>query len=313
MANAADVVKSPAKYASLSSRYLIVFQTAPQEFEYKTLNQAINLLARSGWRVVNIVPYHAPLGFNIMYALMERASGEPSRESTRPDTARAADSSTPSAEMSGVSTAPVAPSQMPQPASSKDPLSDSERSLSDDDAALLDLIKMGRKIHAIMVRREATGEGLKEAKDYVDSLESRCGLNPKPSSSQPVKSAVVDSPLPLARAYLESHNLATRLKLEISKSDHDSFLEVRKTEARTFAWWAAFIFGTACCIVPGLVVLILWRPEQSECALSFAECGSGSQVSARIVGWGPAGEGYFREVSKLLQAVGEGTSSRKDM
>ena len=36
---------------------------------------------------------------------------------------------------------------------------------------ILDLVREGRKIEAIKVYREETGVGLKEAKDFIDSLE----------------------------------------------------------------------------------------------------------------------------------------------
>ena len=36
---------------------------------------------------------------------------------------------------------------------------------------ILDLVRRGKKIEAIKVYREQTGLGLKEAKDYIDSLD----------------------------------------------------------------------------------------------------------------------------------------------
>lgn len=38
------------------------------------------------------------------------------------------------------------------------------------DSEILDLCRLGKKINAIKLRREKTGEGLKEAKDYVEAL-----------------------------------------------------------------------------------------------------------------------------------------------
>lgn len=40
-------------------------------------------------------------------------------------------------------------------------------------AAICDHLFEGRKIAAIKLYREATGEGLKESKDFVDALEAR--------------------------------------------------------------------------------------------------------------------------------------------
>jgi len=38
-----------------------------------------------------------------------------------------------------------------------------------------DLLRSGRKIQAIKAYREATGAGLKDAKDYVDGMQRRTG------------------------------------------------------------------------------------------------------------------------------------------
>ncbi|WP_442877600.1 ribosomal protein L7/L12 [Dactylosporangium sp. AC04546] len=43
-------------------------------------------------------------------------------------------------------------------------------------AGLLDELQAGRKIQAIKLYREATGAGLKEAKDAVEALAARYGL-----------------------------------------------------------------------------------------------------------------------------------------
>ena len=56
--------------------------------------------------------------------------------------------------------------------------------LSEEDQGLLDLLRDGSKIQAIKRRRELTGEGLKEAKDYVDDLQHRRGHAAPPEPSQ---------------------------------------------------------------------------------------------------------------------------------
>ena len=50
------------------------------------------------------------------------------------------------------------------------------RSASKDDEKLLGLLRAGRKIEAIKLHREQTGKGLKDAKDYVDDLGRRHGI-----------------------------------------------------------------------------------------------------------------------------------------
>lgn len=52
-----------------------------------------------------------------------------------------------------------------------------------DDTEVLELLRSGKKIEAIKRRRELSGEGLKEAKDYVEELAYRHNLGPKPSPS----------------------------------------------------------------------------------------------------------------------------------
>jgi len=51
--------------------------------------------------------------------------------------------------------------------------------LSEFDQEILGLTKGGKKIAAIMRYREKTGAGLKEAKDAVESLEERYGVQSK--------------------------------------------------------------------------------------------------------------------------------------
>jgi ribosomal protein L7/L12 len=51
------------------------------------------------------------------------------------------------------------------------------------DAELLELLRTEGKIVAIKRRREQSGDGLKDAKDYVEALASKHGVEPAPSSS----------------------------------------------------------------------------------------------------------------------------------
>jgi hypothetical protein len=48
------------------------------------------------------------------------------------------------------------------------------------DNELLDLLRRGDKIEAIKRYRERTGAGLKEAKDAVEALGARHGIQPQP-------------------------------------------------------------------------------------------------------------------------------------
>jgi hypothetical protein len=48
------------------------------------------------------------------------------------------------------------------------------------DDEYLDLLRRGEKIEAIKLYRERTGAGLKEAKDAVEALGARHGIQPQP-------------------------------------------------------------------------------------------------------------------------------------
>lgn len=52
---------------------------------------------------------------------------------------------------------------------------------SSSDQEILDLLQSGQKIEAIKRHRERTGAGLKEAKDYVESLAARHGIIARPA------------------------------------------------------------------------------------------------------------------------------------
>jgi len=59
------------------------------------------------------------------------------------------------------------------------------------------------------------------------------------------------------------------------------------------------IFGFLLYIIPGILVLVLWKPE-SSCELVFDDNGSGSTVTAQVRGSGEGGMGFFNEVAGLL-------------
>ncbi len=61
-------------------------------------------------------------------------------------------------------------------------------------------------------------------------------------------------------------------------------LEVGKTK-RTAGWWAAVIIGFGLYIVPGVLVLIFWKPGRS-CTLVFDDDGAGTNVTAQVQGNG---------------------------
>jgi hypothetical protein len=56
------------------------------------------------------------------------------------------------------------------------PAASSSAQLNQHDAELVAFLRGGRKIEAIKLHREATGSGLKEAKDYVEALAAQHGI-----------------------------------------------------------------------------------------------------------------------------------------
>lgn len=72
---AKDFVSRPEKIDEIHGSYLIVFDSANMNPNFDNLNKVINLMARKGWRCINICVLETGVSGikgDIMYALMER-------------------------------------------------------------------------------------------------------------------------------------------------------------------------------------------------------------------------------------------------
>jgi len=110
---------------------------------------------------------------------------------------------------------------------------------------------------------------------------------------------VVESKLSVDEAYKKCFKRAGQLGLEIKTNVPSQRLEVRRVK-RTGLWWVAVIVGFCIYVIPGVLVLVLWKPADS-CSLVFdADDGGGATVTGQIKGDGDAGMGFFNEISGLL-------------
>jgi hypothetical protein len=107
---------------------------------------------------------------------------------------------------------------------------------------------------------------------------------------------VVDTKLTKAEAYTKCFKRASQLGLNIKANIAGERLEVVKTK-RTGAWWAAVIGGTLLYVVPGVLVLLYWKPIE-YCTLIFDENGSGATVTGVVKG--ETGDQFFNDVAGLL-------------
>jgi hypothetical protein len=109
---------------------------------------------------------------------------------------------------------------------------------------------------------------------------------------------VVETRLPKDEAFKKCFKRAGQLGLDIVANIPGQRLEVRKVK-RTAGWWCAVIFGFLFYIVPGVLVLVFWKPVET-CTLVFDEHGEGTTVTAQVSGKGEGGLGFYNEVAGIL-------------
>jgi hypothetical protein len=107
---------------------------------------------------------------------------------------------------------------------------------------------------------------------------------------------VVETKLSRDEAYRKCFKRASLLGLNIKANIPGERLEIEKTK-RSPMWWASVILGFCLYIVPGVLVLTLWKPVE-YCSLVFDENGEGSTVTARVKG--ESGVQFFNDVSGIL-------------
>lgn len=112
----------------------------------------------------------------------------------------------------------------------------------------------------------------------------------------PEERKVVETKLSKDEAYKKCFKRASQLGLNIKANIPGERLEVIKVK-RTGAWWAAVIGGTLLYIIPGVLVLLFWKPVE-YCHLIFDESGAGATVVGQVKG--EAGQQFFNDVAGLL-------------
>jgi hypothetical protein len=109
---------------------------------------------------------------------------------------------------------------------------------------------------------------------------------------------IIETKLSKDDAYKKCFKRATQLNLDIRANIQGERLEVVKGK-KTGAWWTVVILGFIFYIIPGVLMLIFWKPE-SSCILIFSEDDNCSTITVQIKGDGEGGTGFFNEVSGLL-------------
>ena len=107
---------------------------------------------------------------------------------------------------------------------------------------------------------------------------------------------VVDTKLSKADAYQKCFKRASQLGLNIKANIPGERLEIVKAK-RTAVWWISVIVGFCLYIVPGVLVLVLWKPVE-YCHLIFDENGPGATVTFQIKG--ESGNQFFNDVAAML-------------
>lgn len=109
---------------------------------------------------------------------------------------------------------------------------------------------------------------------------------------------VIETRVPKDDAFKKCFKRAGQLGLDIVANIPGERLEVQKIK-RTGAWWTAVIIGFMCYIVPGILVLVFWKPVET-CTLVFDQNGEGTTITAQVKGKGEGGLGFYNEVAGIL-------------
>ncbi|MFP4280764.1 MAG: hypothetical protein ACLFQI_12300 [Halochromatium sp.] len=109
---------------------------------------------------------------------------------------------------------------------------------------------------------------------------------------------LIESPVPLDEAYKMALKRAQKLGYNITQSVPNQIIRVEKTD-RHAVWWIAVIVGFLFYIIPGILVLVFWKPTQ-YCELSFDD--EEGEKKTSIIGKinGEFGHGYFNQVAAQL-------------
>lgn len=83
----------------------------------------------------------------------------------------------------------------------------------------------------------------------------------------PESRSIFESKLSKSETYSKCLSKAQKLGLNVTQSVTEQIIRVEE-QNRSPAWWAAVIFGFLFYIIPGILVLIYWKPYD-HCELTF--------------------------------------------
>ena len=107
---------------------------------------------------------------------------------------------------------------------------------------------------------------------------------------------VVETKVSVSEAYQKCFERATQLGLNIKTNISGQRLEIEKVN-RTALWWVCVVLGFCFYIVPGVLVLVLWKPVE-YCHLVFDENGSGAILTGMVKG--ESGLQFWSKITGIL-------------
>jgi hypothetical protein len=111
--------------------------------------------------------------------------------------------------------------------------------------------------------------------------------------------SLIESKFSREVAYKKALKRAQKLGYMITQTVPSQTLRVEKV-VRHAGWWVAVIFGILLYVVPGILVLVLWKPIQ-YCELTFDD-DDDDQANSSIIGKisGEFGHGFFNQIAAEL-------------
>ena len=94
---------------------------------------------------------------------------------------------------------------------------------------------------------------------------------------------IMETKLPVEEAYKKILKRTSQYGYSISSNVPNQLLEV-KIKNKTPVWWVCVILGFICYIIPGILILLLWKPEE-YCKITFDKQEDGNtEIIALIKG-----------------------------
>jgi len=109
---------------------------------------------------------------------------------------------------------------------------------------------------------------------------------------------IIECDLSKTEAYAKCFKRTSQMGYNITANVRNELIEIEQLN-RTTGWWVAVIVGFCLYIVPGVLVLLLWKPKD-YCKLLFETSEDG--VGTTVIGLmkGEKGSQFFSVISSLL-------------